>query len=424
MSFPIRHLPVLQNWDCHVCGTCCKEYRVPVTEEERQRIEDQGWDRDKDLGGLTPFKRFGLPWARRSQLNHRPDGSCVFLSEQGRCRIHERFGYETKPLACRLFPFVLVPQGDHWGVGVRYACPSAAANKGRPIEKHDDGLREFAALLAQREGMTPQPDGTMVRPPHLHSGLRVAWPELLRFVKPLLSLLRDRSDPIERRMRKCLAFANVCREAKDITQLEGDKLRELLDVLQSFAGGAVPVEPLSVPPPTWVGRVLFRQAVAVYTRKHHGPNRGPDIRSRTALMRAMWRFARGSGRIPRMHAWIPETTFDAVEQPAGPLSPQAEEILERYYTIKVGSMQFCGAASFDMSFLEGLEHLALTLPILLWVTRALRPLPSEEAVTKALSIVDDHFGFNRVLGTLAQRLGFKILSRRGEIASLIAWYSR
>src|SRR5205823_9000165 len=39
MSFPIRHLPVLQNWDCHVCGTCCKEYLVTITDEERKRIE-------------------------------------------------------------------------------------------------------------------------------------------------------------------------------------------------------------------------------------------------------------------------------------------------------------------------------------------------------------------------------------------------
>ena len=36
MSFPIRHLPVLQNWDCHVCGTCCKEYQVEVSPEEKK----------------------------------------------------------------------------------------------------------------------------------------------------------------------------------------------------------------------------------------------------------------------------------------------------------------------------------------------------------------------------------------------------
>src|SRR4051794_15373784 len=99
----IRHLPVLQNWDCHQSGSCCKEYQVTVSDEERKRIEAQGWDRNADLGGLEPFKRIGPPWKRRYQLNHRADGSCVFLSEQGRCRIHERHGFQTKPLPCRLF---------------------------------------------------------------------------------------------------------------------------------------------------------------------------------------------------------------------------------------------------------------------------------------------------------------------------------
>src|SRR6185437_17142309 len=95
MALPIHHLPVLQNWDCHVCGTCCQEYRVTITEEEKQRIEAQGWDREADLGGREPFL---VHDAKRGLyiLNHRDEDSCVFLSDTGRCRIHERFGYETQ----------------------------------------------------------------------------------------------------------------------------------------------------------------------------------------------------------------------------------------------------------------------------------------------------------------------------------------
>jgi len=37
MPLPIYHLPVVQNWDCHVCGTCCKEYQVGLTDEERRK---------------------------------------------------------------------------------------------------------------------------------------------------------------------------------------------------------------------------------------------------------------------------------------------------------------------------------------------------------------------------------------------------
>src|SRR6516162_6722554 len=75
MALPIHHLPVLQNWDCHVCGTCCQEYRVTITEEEKQRIEAQGWDRDADLGGIEPFVEHGSRKGKRYLLNHREDDS-------------------------------------------------------------------------------------------------------------------------------------------------------------------------------------------------------------------------------------------------------------------------------------------------------------------------------------------------------------
>jgi lysine-N-methylase len=125
-----------------------------------------------------------------------------------------------------------------------------------------------------------------------------------------------------------------------------------------------------------------------------------------------------------MHGGLPETTFEELEKPRGPLPPAAEEVLERYYTIKVGSLQFCGPASFGLSFWEGFEALALTFPVILWVARAFPDGPRERAVMKALTVVDDHVGFNRVLGTFRQRFGFQILARRGELARLIAWYSR
>jgi lysine-N-methylase len=423
MGLPIFHLPVLQNWDCHVCGTCCKEYLVTVSDEERRRIAEQGWDADRDLGGHTPFVRRGPPWARRYALNHRPDGSCVFLSEQGRCRIHERFGYETKPLACRLYPFVLVPVGDHWRVGVRFACPSAAENKGRALPRHTGALMEFAGQLAQREGLSPRPDGSLTLPPPLQPGQRVDWPDVLRCVDALLALLLNRRDPVERRLRKCLALAAEMRRAR-LEGVGGERLGELLGLLRAAVDADTPANLMTLPPPGWVGRILFRQAVALFTRKDHGPSQGLAGRGRTALLAAALRFARGRGPVPRLHRLIPARTFAQVEEPRGPLPAEAEEVLERYYHVKVGSLQFCGPASFGMPFWEGFEALAVTFPVVLWVARALADRPRDEAVMQALTVVDDHVGFNRLLARARQRLSFRILARSGELSRLIAWYSR
>ena len=423
MTLPLYQLPVVQNWDCHVCGTCCQEYLVTITDEERRRIEAQGWDREAERGGYEPFRRVGPPWARRTVLSHRGDGSCVFLSDKGRCRIHERFGYATKPLPCRLFPFVLVPAGDRWAVGLRFACPSAAESKGRPLPEHNDELRQFAVMLAEREGLQKQPVGSLVPPPYLQGTQRVAWPEVHRLVDGLLDILRGRGEPMERRLRKCLGVAAELRKAR-LENVEGARLSELVKLVRSTVEASMPANLMTVPPPGWIGRVLFRQAAALYTRKDHGPNRGLAGQGRVALFFAAMRFARGGGAVPRMHKWLPETTFAEVEKPRGPVPMEVEKLLERYYTFKVGALQFCGAASFGMPFWDGFEALALTFPVLHWVARTFTDVPREQAFLKALSIVDDHFGFNKVLATARQRLSFRILAWTGELPKLIAWYSR
>jgi lysine-N-methylase len=422
MSLPVRHLPVLQNWDCHVCGTCCKEYLVTVTEEERRRIEAQGWDEDSEIGDLPLFRKSGPWWARRYHLTHRGDGSCIFLTEQGRCRIHERLGYDAKPLPCRLFPFLLVPAGDHWRVGMRFACPSAAANKGRSVTEHEAALRLFAAELARREGVDLQAgDGGL--PPPLQKRQRVDWPDLLRIMDALLVILRNRDDRMERRLRKCLALVGLCRQAR-FDQVQGGRLAEFLKIMAESLDGEVPADPASVPPPGWIGRILFRQAVALFTRKDHGPDSGLARQGRLALLVAAWRFAVGRGEVPRLHNRLPETTFAKVEATAGTLPDEAEEILERYFTIKVESLQFCGPTNFHLPFWDGLEMLLLMGAIIFWVTRALADLPRVEAVQRALTIVDDHFGYNRVLRARRQRISFNILARSGELSKLIAWYGR
>src|SRR5258708_4236777 len=174
MALPVRSLPVLQNWDCHGCTDCCREYRVIVTDEERARIESQGWDRDPVLKGTRLFRRDGGWFSGAYRLNQTPAGACVFLDEKGGCRIHAKFGSEAKPLACRLYPFVLVPAGDHWRVGLRYACPSVTNDQGRPIAAHQGPIREYAELLEKQEGLALRAQAV----PMLQRAPTVAWSDV------------------------------------------------------------------------------------------------------------------------------------------------------------------------------------------------------------------------------------------------------
>jgi lysine-N-methylase len=417
MPAPVRSLPVLQNWDCHACGGCCKEYEVNVTEEERQRILAQGWEGDPATAGKPLVVRAGRGRRARWRLGQDENG-CVFLNEAGLCRIHAKFGAEAKPLACRVYPFVLVPVGGQWRVGLRFACPSVVENKGRPVEAHAADVRAYAAALERRE-----PGAADLPPPPLGRGQAVSAAELAVFSQALRNLVRDRSDRLERRLRKCLALADLCRQAK-FDKLSGGRLAEFLAVVSTGTDAEVPRSPADVPPPTWVGRVLFRQAAALFARKDQGPNRGLSRRGRLALLAAAVRFARGRGRVPPVNAHMGAVTFEQVDAAREALPGPAEQVLERYYLVKLESLQFCGPTNFRLAFWDGLASLVLTYPMVVWLSRTFPQLPRGEAVGLALRVVDDNFGFNPLFAQARQKLALRILAHRGELARLVAWYGR
>lgn len=419
MSITLRSLPVVQNWDCHTCGSCCYEYRVAVNPAERQRLIEQGWDTDPEIGALPLFRKSGPWWKRHYELTKLGDGRCVFLRDNGRCRIHERFGSEAKPLACQIFPYVLVPAGDHFRVSLRFACPSAAGSKGRSVATHTEEIRHYTSQWLKQKGLS----GPDIPPPRLQGRQRVDWPDLLRFVEALVALMKDRRYPVERRWRHCLALARLCRMAR-FDKVKGERLDEFLEMLRQALPAEVPGDVQRVPAPTWQGRLLFRQAAALYTRQDHGTLRGPAERSLSNLLGAALAFLRGTGPVPRLHARLEELTFEELEKPAGPLPEEAEAALERYYTIKLDSVQFCGPTNFGIPFWEGLQALGLTLPVILWVMRAIKKVSRPEAVLQAIEMVDNQFGYNPILGTQRQRLGLRVLAQGVDLERLIAWYSR
>ena len=76
-------LPVLQNWDCHNCGGCCRQHQIEITEAERQRIVDQKWTEADGIPAGDVIVRMGS-WIgpARHRLAHQADGACVFLNEK------------------------------------------------------------------------------------------------------------------------------------------------------------------------------------------------------------------------------------------------------------------------------------------------------------------------------------------------------
>lgn len=432
MTMPVRSLTVLQNWDCSGCAACCRTYHVPVTSEERKRIEGQGWEADPGLKGVPYFVKQG-GWLRGTEyrLNHREDGACVFLGADNRCRIHAKFGSAAKPLACRVYPFLLVPAGDHWRLGLRFACPAAAKDSGRPLTDHLPEAREYAAALEDGS-----PSAVDAPPVPLQGRQVVPWGDLFRIVAVVARRLADSAEPLERRWRKVLALVDLCRGLKfdgrgDAKRaVTGGRLSEMLHVLGEAVDEETPQTAAEVARPGWVGRVVFRQVAAVYSRKDHGAEKGSVQRSPAGRVLAALSFARGKGRVPKVNALIPDVSFDSAERQNNAPSKEADSLLTRYYRLKVESLQFCGPTNFDVPFWDGLESLAMTFPVIMWLSRVITPPAAEggqrrdEAIRTALRIVDDNFGYNKLLGMSRQKFALRLLASRGELPRLVAWYGR
>ena len=122
-------IPTMQNWSCHGCTDCCRDQLlIAISAEEKLRIENQNWTM---ADGVDPSKMI-VAGLNHHRLGHSANGACVFLDAAGRCRIHAKFGEAAKPLACRLYPVVIHPAGNKLVIGLRFSCPSAAANRGFP----------------------------------------------------------------------------------------------------------------------------------------------------------------------------------------------------------------------------------------------------------------------------------------------------
>jgi lysine-N-methylase len=429
MSLPVRSLHVLQNWDCQGCSACCRHYHVSVTPEEQKQIEAQGWETEPEFQGVPLFLREGGRFSKSSyRLNHHADGACVFLGPDNRCRIHNRHGSAAKPLACRIYPYMLVPSGDHWKLGLRFACPSAADDLGRPLAEHLADANEYAALLEAQLGTAVLTSP----PPPLQGSQMVSWNDLFRIFAAISRVLANEEDAIERRWRKVLFLVATLRRARfdgkgdPQKAVTGGKLSELLHILAKAAEDELPAGPEDVPPPGWVGKTVFRPIVALYARKDTGPDRGSAQAGPIGRLFSAMEFARGKGYVPRVHAAIPNAKFADAEEPLGKLSDKAVSLLARWARVKVESGNFCGPTNFRLGVWDGLESLATTFPAALWLARilAVGGRPIDDAITLAVRIVDDNFGFNKLLGNARQKFALRLLATRGELSKLIAWYGR
>lgn len=405
-------MPAGQNWSCHGCSDCCRGgLLITLLPEDRRRLEQQHWT---SADGVDPAKLIvsGLNYDR---LANKADGSCVFLDDAGRCRIHAKFGEAAKPLACRLYPLVIHPAGKKLLVGLRFSCPSAAANRGQPMT----GQTAEAAKLAR---MFLPDEVSEIPPPAVAGAAGLDWPNFLRFSRWLDVTLAAEGVPVALKLLRALQWLGAVERGR-LDQIAGDSAEEILAALVQSTAKKIPALPEQPEPPSAFGRLFLRLLVLEHARIVTVADRELRSSHRWKMLAAALRLARSSGRTAALREELKRVKLADIEKPFNPLSPASEALLTRYFRVKIQSLHFCGLGFFNRPLIEGFRNLALLYPVIIWLARWLavsagRAELADADVLRAVSLVDYHYSYSPYLPWRT-----RLLQSRNDIARLCAWYA-
>jgi lysine-N-methylase len=413
MSLPIITLPMAERWDCHQCGVCCRGSIVPLDEEDLKKLKEQKWEEHPDYRGVAVTAALDRG---RKQLAKRADGSCVFLMDDGLCRIHKDFGFDKKPLVCRMFPLQLVPRDKQAVLTIRRACPSAAADKGRQVTEH---LREVRAYAA--EGKLIEHSAA---PPPIKPGEEAEWKRSRGILETLCRVTGDERYPPIRRLVHGLELCRLVESAQTRDMPTG-KLNDLLAVLEEHIAEEASPHFANRQRPSVSGRLLFRQIGLEAVRLH--PRSYVTPRWWTRFQLAWWavKMVIGRGNLPHVHPRFPTATFRRIEQPLGLLDAALYRPLSRYFETSTASYQYALGDRSGWSIIESYRQLALLYPLALWLLRwatAGRPADVND-IYEIITTLERSQGYAPLFGP-KQRSRLRTLARLGDLPRLVIWYGQ
>jgi lysine-N-methylase len=406
----LRPLPILELWDCQGCTACCRETTIRLNDEDVAKIEQQRWHAHPDFRGVRVVRRSALLVGARV-LAHKPDGSCVFLTAEGRCRIHEEFGGEAKPLVCQQFPLQVVTSDRAAQVTVLRSCPTAAAGRGKPI-------REHLPLLKRLLGDAAEKISAPAVPPPLVGRVARTWDNFHRVAGSFERLLTDARLPLVRRVAHAVRLSTLLAQL-NWSRVELDELTELLQVLEQSAIREAGEFFTDRRPPAPRTAKLFRRLGAHFIRCYPGGQPTRSMLDHWRVFRASGKLARATTAAPQLHANFPAISIDQLDRPLGPLAPDVLAPLAAFFESHAVSKRYTLAHP-NRALLESVRTLAFAFPMALWMLRWLAPDRPPTVNDTAQIVVALERGLE--LAALPRAVSF--FAESCELERLIAWHGR
>lgn len=410
MTRSIHTLPVVERWDCQCCGLCCHGNTIVLDKDDLTKLRSQRWEEHPEFRGVKTVVRESLLGGQRV-LAKGADGACVFLNQEGRCRIHELHGEDAKPAICRMFPLQLVTLDRTVSLTSRRSCPSAAADRGRTLDEHLAPLK--------RSGLAARFVSSETRPPAIARGARRSWRDYLAAAEVLERLTTDERLPMVRRLLHGLRFCTLLEECK-ISRVKEQSWDELLHCLEGSA-----VEDSGEffgdqrQPPSRGTGVVVRQIGAHFVRSYPGFTVTGSWRERWRMLLMSSKFARGKGAVPPVHLEFPPATFEGLERPLGALDHEVIYPLNRLLETHAIS-KYYAIVGHKRSLVESYRSLALLHPMGLWLLR----LAIGQREPTASDVVNIVVALERGQGFTGLSRGATAMAGSRQLERVIAWYAR
>ena len=399
IALPILVLPVReQRYSCHGCGNCCRDFTVQLRPADLEKLRTQGWEEKLGLPVTAEFRG-------TTYLRQRDDGACVFLMDDGLCRIHKEHGFAEKPVACQLFPFVLVPDDRRTHIGISFACQSVRENKGAELRSHLEEVHRMSQGVPETRLATAPPD--------LADAMRAKDGEVDALAQ-LLDRHLARGDLTMRDRFDGLAWVAASLGRAKLAEVRAKRFTELVQVLVAALPDELELLPLEGALPKQMR--LLRQAVYARLEDVQVNQAKAKGRLRTVLAQllASRAFTRGKGRAPAVaRGLLEDTEFAAISRvPALSESPDRDaidQLLSRYARATILGSRAWGAGYYGWTVVRGVQALVLNIACIAWLARALAAKRGREHATlddvrDALGRIDRHSGRAPWLGSVTERL--------------------
>ena len=378
-----------QYFSCINCGKCCGPWDVPVTQDEKDKIEKlalPGYTPEENRYFLKSGKSRGIYFIRKKE-NH-----CVFLDSDNLCLIHKHHGEKAKPLACRTYPFDIF----NWQDGItsasfRYDCPAVRSQSGKKISAFAQDISSIAKELSRKRKFATA---------EYNCKLKTSLKNMRLVAAAYKNFILDTSFRPSTRIlaaAQLIGFHSKPENSSDITEAgdffgrdAAELVKRSISDLETIISGAGTLN--------FHQKMVFRYILSGFIRsdEEHAMKFLPV--ARLSRVKSILKFSIGAGSLDKISGHLPDTSSSDPLEAANGMEWE-ENVFDLYWNYlgsKLDSLHFCGYPCLNLSFEEGMHHLLITYPVLAYLAALLaksdnRKHVGKKDVAEALSFIDHTF---------------------------------